>query len=139
LKLVKLFSQMFLKVRNKFISIKNISKWCCHLALPNEVLMFCLTVLISKNKIVRYLIVFYVPWAGQSYFLVHQSVLRSSYVKQCYSIGRIGNCEYSIYVAGICRNPAFPEMPRQFRKCLGSCRVRFKKYLFLLCSKSGKR
>jgi hypothetical protein len=24
-----------------------------------------------------------------------------------------------IYVAGICRNPAFPEMPRQFRKCLG--------------------
>ena len=23
-----------------------------------------------------------------------------------------------VYVAGICGNPAFPEMPRQFRKCL---------------------
>jgi len=24
----------------------------------------------------------------------------------------------NVYVAGICRNPTFPEMPRQFRKCL---------------------
>jgi len=23
-----------------------------------------------------------------------------------------------VYVAGICGNPAFPEMPRQFQKCL---------------------
>ncbi len=25
---------------------------------------------------------------------------------------------FDVYVAGICRNQAFPEMPRQFRKCL---------------------
>jgi hypothetical protein len=25
----------------------------------------------------------------------------------------------NVYVAGICGNQAFPEMPRQFRKCLG--------------------
>jgi hypothetical protein len=57
-----------------------------------------------------------------------------------------------VYVAGICGNPAFPEMPRQFRKCLGfpqlprhfrkclcSCRIRFQWHLFWQCSKSGKR
>ncbi len=33
----------------------------------------------------------------------------------------------------------FPQLPRHFQKCLGSYRIRFKWFLFLQCSKSGKK
>ncbi len=71
----------------------------------------------------------------------------------CNAMSLCGVCVCKcVYVAGICGNQAFPEMPRQFRKCLefpqlprhfwkclGSCRNRKLVVFNLQHSKSGKR
>ncbi len=50
-------------------------KWCLKLALQRCIWLFCLIVLILKIQLVRYLIVFYVPWPDgcmvKNMFLIH--------------------------------------------------------------------
>jgi hypothetical protein len=45
-----------------------------------------------------------------------QQILKLNFVK----FNGLSEHQGSIVVAGICRNQAFPEMPRQFWKCLGN-------------------